>query len=345
MKRVWAGLFCVLLWATLDSAQERMPNQVVDFLDERLYIPESVRFREADYIESGVGLKFGVDKRLSYFTGDYGTSIQSFEEAVRRFRFKSEIWVYLARSYFYMKTPEDARKTIERAAQAMPDLKEAFWDPLLESMSGEIRRRANIMQTEVDFYSKAQGDFLSLFRLYTFLKDYEAAAEVIRAADGKADKMNELAGMASMPSQRLIREKAKKWEELAEGLRGELEALGMDPPQRVEKPELSSLPEIPGEDVDLVEMTRFLQLKIDYYPADPQDYRDLLDNYLQLDLPQQAAGVVESLNREIQRVELLADIAPNPQQEWVHISAKNSLEKLRQELLDLLERPAGDAAP
>ena len=31
----------------------------VGFLDERLRIPESARFRMPDYIESGVGLSFG----------------------------------------------------------------------------------------------------------------------------------------------------------------------------------------------------------------------------------------------------------------------------------------------
>ena len=322
-----------------------MQGRVVDFLDERLFIPESARFREGDYIESGVGLKFGVDKRLSYFSGDYETSVQSFEEAVRSFRFKSEIWVYLARSYFYGKTPEDARKTIERAAQVMPDLKEEFWDPLQESMFGEIRRRANIMQTQVDFYSKTQGDFLSLFRLYKFLEDYQAAAKVIRAADGKANKMNELGGMVSMPSQRLIRGEAKKWQGLADALRGELEAQGIDPPPPMEKPAPLSLPNIPGEDTELVEMTRFLQLKIDYYPAVPQDYRDLLDNYLQLDLPDRTAGVIEALDREVLRAELLAAIAPNPQQEWIHLSEKKNLERLRQELKDLLEEQAGDGTP
>jgi len=165
-----------------------------------------------------------------------------------------------------------------------------------------------------------------------------------RAVDAKANKMNELGGMVSMSNQGLVRGEAKKWQGLADALRGELETLGIAPPPPMAKSESLSLPEIPREEAELVERTRFLQLKIDYYSCAPQDYRDLFDNYLRLGRPDGAARVVESLDREVERAKLLAEIASNPQQEWVHTSEKNSLERLRQELMDRLKRQAGDGA-
>jgi hypothetical protein len=69
---------CLLLLAgpRLVAAQEAVAG--IDFLNDRLPIPESALFDEGSYIDSGVGLSFGVDKQLTYSAGQ-------FEEAASRF--------------------------------------------------------------------------------------------------------------------------------------------------------------------------------------------------------------------------------------------------------------------
>ena len=66
---ITVGLHVLLIgWLAVGAtAQPRGPR--IDFLNERQRVPESERFVESDYIESGVGLRFGIDKRLSYFPG------------------------------------------------------------------------------------------------------------------------------------------------------------------------------------------------------------------------------------------------------------------------------------
>jgi tetratricopeptide (TPR) repeat protein len=91
----------------------------VDFLDEKLKIPDSARFTEAEFTQSGVGLSFGVDKRLSYMIGRYDDAARRFEDSAARFPYKSEIWVFLARSYFHMKAPQKALAALDRAAAQM----------------------------------------------------------------------------------------------------------------------------------------------------------------------------------------------------------------------------------
>ena len=307
----------------------------IDFLNERLPIPNSERFKEGDYIDSGVGLTFGVDRRLSYLAGNYEEAVERFELAISGFRYRSEIWVYLARAYFYMKSPEEARRTIERAAQVMPDLNEKFWNPLMESMLGEIRKRAYNLQTQVDFYSKNQEDFLSLFRLYRFLDDERGSIGVIHSADAKANKMNELSGMVSAGNQRLYQKEVGKWQQLADQLRAEMIAVGIQVPPA---PRLGSAAESTptgqdGKDPELLERTRILQLKVDFYLSAAQDYRDLFDNYLQLDMPEKAAGVIPALDREIQRIQMEVDIAATLEQEAEFSDQLEGLKTLRRELV------------
>ena len=327
---VVALVLCLATVSTSASAQERRGS--IDFLNERLRIPDSERFDEGDYIDSGVGLKFGVDKRLSYLSGNYEEAAERFEEALKGFRYKSEIWVYLARSYFYMKSPEKAKQTVEKAASIMPDLKERFWNPLLESMLGEIRKRVNNLQTQVDFYSKSQEDFFNLFRLFKFLEDYQGASGVIHAAEAKAARMNELATMVSGNSQRTYRQEARKWQDLAQELRGELQALGVEVLPGTTQVEAPPLSETTGKDPELLEATRILYLKVYYYQSRSEDFRELFNNYLRLGMPERTREVVEALGQEIQRAKLQADIAPDVQKESEYLQKAAALEELQREL-------------
>ena len=54
-----------------------------------------------------------VDHRLGKVVDgvDYEQAVERFTQAVGRFRYKAEIWVYLARAHFYTKSPSRARAT------------------------------------------------------------------------------------------------------------------------------------------------------------------------------------------------------------------------------------------
>lgn len=281
----------------------------LDFLNESMRAPESIRFRESDYINSGVGLRFGVDRRLSYYAGQYEEAAKQFEKSVQAFRYKSEIWVFLARAYYLMNDPEKARKTLQRAAMIMPDLNENLWSPLLQGLLWEIRQRALALQTQIDFYSKEQGDFVKLLRLYCFLEDYPAASTVINTADARANKMNELAGMASAVSRPQFVAQSKIWQQLADEMRTELKVLGHDAPSSI--PLGNRSPEMTSVDSELEEKTRQLQLRIDFYQATQDEYIRLFDNYLALNKPLRAKTVIEALDREIIRVRFRAESVPD----------------------------------
>lgn len=334
----------LLVWALLGAgaadAQQRVRS--VDFLDERLTIPESARFKEADYTDSGMGLRFGVDKRLSYFSGQYAEAIGRFEEAVRNYRYKAEIWVFLARSYFYERNPEKAKEAIERASATMPDLATSFWDPLMQSMLGEIRKRALNMQAQVDFYSKSQGDFLTLFRLYIFLQDEKGMAGVVERAEAKASKMSILATMVSADSRRRYSEESDKWTALAEQLRDEMRMGGFAVPA----PNVLPTEDIAGttaEDVELLERTRLLQVKIDFYQPKVADFSELFENYLTLNLVEGAQGVLDALDREAIRVRFQADTATDYVQESTFLEKVDEIVALKAQLSQRLGPGLGTA--
>ena len=313
----------------------------LDFLDEKLKIPESGSFVEADYIESGVGLTFGVDKRLTYLAGNHAEAAQRFEAAVKRYRHKSEIWVYLARAYFYTKEPGRARDALDRAAKVMPDLTPRLWQPLRQGLLWEIRKRANQLQVQVDFYSQNHEDYLALFRLYRFLEDYLEATAVVRAAEAKERKMYELAEMASGTNQRVYRETGEKWGTLADGLWRELRALGRAG-DRADTGEQTRIDRSAGiRDAELREATRLLQLKVDYYQAQKQDYRTLCDNYLKLGQPAQARGVLKVVDRQIRDVRARAAVAPSVQEELRLEDQAKELEALQQNLRKALDKDEG----
>ncbi len=301
----WVALSPMLSIPTQVLAEERR----LDYLNEAMRVPNSTKFREGDYINSGVGLRFGVDRRLSYYAGQYEEAAGRFEESVQTYRYRSEIWVFLSRAYFFMKEPEKAREAIQRAAAIMPDLNEKLWNPLLEGLLWEIRQRALALQIQIDFYSKEQGDFLSLFRLYRFLEDFEGAGGVITAAEANANKMNELASMGSASSRPQHVAQSKKWQALADKLRAELKNLGHEIPARA--PDEKRSPAAIMADPEVEEETRQLQLRIDFYQARHDEYTRLFENYLTLDKPLLAKGVIEALDREISRVRMRAEIEPD----------------------------------
>ena len=323
------------------AAQARGPH--IDFLNERLKIPESQLFVESDYIESGVGLGFGIDKRLSYFPGQYQEAVQAFAESIQKYRYKADIWVFLARSYFYMREPQRAKDILLQAAATMPDLSERLWDPLLKSMLGEIRKRADNLQNQVDFYTKSQDDYHNLFRLYKFLQDHVSSIGVIHAAGAKAVWMRLGADMASAEKQRAYRAEASKWDSLALVMTGELEMMGVSvPPRPVHELEVLALTEA-GHDRQLIDDTQVLQMRVDYYESDPADFRQLFDNYLVLDMADRAHRVIAALDREILRVRFLADAATDFVQASQYLEEVSGLESIREKLKAKMD--ASGAAP
>ena len=73
-------------------------------------------------------------------------------------------------------------------------------------------------------------------------------------------------------------------------------------------------------------------MKIDYYPSELDDYRQLFDNYVKLKMAERAQGVVVALNREINRVGFLAETATDVVQEDQFLADIDSLAALREQL-------------
>lgn len=325
-RRLAARLLLTLaLSAAAAGGQEGQHGARPDFLDERLAIPESERFNASEYTDSGVGLAFGVDRRLSYLAGNYNQAVLRFEEAIKRYRYKSEIWVYLARAYFHARSPSQARDALQRAAEAMPDLKDGLWDPLVQSLLDQIRLRARALQTQVDYYACEPGDYLNLFRLYTFVEDYQSAAGVVRGAERRATELRQLAEGASEPGRVTDLQGCSRWQELARQLRDELQAAGHPDTSAVAAP-----PQAATDDVR--EQARWLQLRIDFYSAGPQDYRRLVAAYRQLGEPQRADAALSALAYEVRRLGLLADTAADAADAAEKAQARDQLQAVLDEL-------------
>lgn len=297
-------------------AQERVNG--VNFVDERMLIPDSERFADGSYISSGVGLKFGVDRRLTYLSGDYTEAVIAFEEAVRTYRYKAEVWVYLARSYFYSESPELAKETLKRASLVMPDLDERLWNPLIASLLWEIRQRANQQQIQVDFYSPDQQGLLSLFRLYVFLEDPDAAQGVIDAARQRGTDMRQHATMVVGSTQGKYVDQAELWDDLAESLSRELAVTGVEvhtPPPTVvsdDRPE-----PVDAATARAAERERLLQLRVDFYKAGPEVFSELFDGYLAREDVRRARHVAERARQEVVRLNMVASVAATIQDEEI----------------------------
>ena len=331
-------LFLVLLTIGLTASASWQSQRVLDYLNEKLRIPDSELFREGDYVETGVGLTFGVDRRLSYFTGKYDEAARQFEKSIENYPLKSEIWVYLSRAYFYEKEPDEALAVLKRAAEVMPDLQQGLWLPLQRGLNREIRKRANNLQLQVDFYSRSPEDYLTLFRLYRFLEDYAAASNLIYAAEAKARSMREHASMASGSGRKSYREQAGKWKDLGAKLRTELRSLGIAVAEATVQAEKK---EEPGEEQsELVEATRLLQLRVDFYQylVGPDEYQKLFDSYLKLKKTAAAAGTIKALERGIKRLQLKAMEVRDYQEELDLQEQVKKLEKLGQTMRQALAK-------
>jgi hypothetical protein len=292
------------------ASQERE----VRFVDERLLVPESEHFTDGSYIASGVGLKFGVEKRLTYLSGDYVEAANAFEESVLTYRYKAEVWVYLARAYFYSDSPELAKQTLQRANQIMPDLTDRLWDPLIASLSWEIRQRANQQQIQVDFYSPDQQGLLSLFKLYVFLEDQGAAKGVIEAVRHRSHGMRERSTMVTGSSQANCIEQAELWDQLAESLSREIPGMGVQIPAASAALVDAPTP-VDAAAEQAVERERLLQLQVDFYRAGPAQFSELFDGYLLRGDTRRAGSVTERANQEAARLHLVASVAAATQDE------------------------------
>ena len=333
MRPPGAAALCIALSVGLGASWAQERRQSIDILNERLLIPDSELFDEGQYIDSGVGLVYGIDKRLAYYAAQYEEAAARFEVGVSGFPYKAEIWVFLARAYFYMKSPERARETLERARQVMPDLDERLWGPLMDSLQGVIRQRASEQQIRVDFYSPGQDEFLSVFRLYLFLEDHELATGVVRSATARGVKMIQMATTVSGSSRRSYLEEAVRWHAVAGDMAAELETLGTPV---VVDPLAQS-----GAAIDMeAEEIRILQLKIDFYRATEADYRKLFDLYQQRDDGDKSAGVLAAVKKEIGRLQLQASVAPTIQAETDLLDRMDKFTGLHTELKTQLPQAA-----
>ncbi len=332
-------LLLTLLLAIASGAQERVPG--IEFVNERMRIPESDLFDEGAYIESGVGLSFGVDKRLTYLPGEYEEAAQRFELGVRQFRYKAEVWVYLARAYFYTKSPDAARDALQRAEALMPDLSAKLWQPLIASLQWEIRKRALQQQAQIDFYSTGQEEVFSLFRLYLFLEDEDSATDLVAVAHERARMMLKRARMVSGTSRSAQVDEAERWNQLGESLLGELQIAGITvPTASVPAP----LPEpVADEDISEQERVRVLQLRVDFYRAQQEDYLQLFQAYIDRADTMRARTVLASMGRHLADLSVRASVAPTLGEQADIEETMEEFKVLREDLQKQLPAPQSPA--
>ena len=323
-----------LLISTGSGAQQLVRG--IEFVNERLPIPESTLFDEGVYIESGVGLSFGVDKRLTYYPGEYEEAAQRFEISVRQFRYKAELWVYLARAYFYTKTPDAAQDALQRAEALMPDLSVTLWQPLLASLQWEIRQRAVQQQAQIDFYSTGQEEVLTLFRLYLFLEDHESAADPVGVSHERARMMRERALMVSGASRKAHVDESDRWKQLGIRLTSELRTAGLEVPPAVKS--TSPQESVITEDIDDQERVSVLQLRVDFYRARQQDYQQLFQAYFDRADSTRARSVLASLGRHMGDLDVRASVAPTLS---VQADIEREIEEFRVLRDDLLSQMSG----
>ena len=269
-----APAFLIVLLLVAASLPAATQERRLAYLNEKLPVPDSERFNEARYTDTGVGLGFGVDLQLTYLSGQYGEAVRRFEKAVGQYPHKSDIWVYLSRAYFYLNQPDQARQALKRAAEAMPDLDGRLWAPLVRGLEWEIRQRAAQLKVQIDFYARGTNDFLRLYRLYLFLQDYDEARKVVRAADARAEAIEARATAMVGAKKEALRDQAAQWRDLGEQLRAELGALGQTAPDPVPAPDTGRR--------RLQEEAERLQRAVDFYPASIEQYERLFGLYLQL---------------------------------------------------------------
>ena len=336
---------CVVVVAATPVASAAQQFRQLDYLNDKLRIPDSEKFEESTYVETGVGLTFGVDRRLSYYAGNYAEAAKQFANAVKRYPYKSEIWVFLSRSYFFEKEPGRTQDVLKQAAEVMPDLNRRLWDPLLAGLNREIRKRANDIQLQVGYYSRGPEDYHNLFRLYRYLEDYPSASNVIHSAETTARVLRERAVMSSGKGQRLhMGKRSHLWSDRGKDLRGEMEVLGVAVVGDEKRQELAERTEEEDLHLELREAKRLLQLRIDYYQflVKTTDYRQLFDNYVELGEAEKAAGVIEAVELGIRRLDLKTVEAVDYQEE---LDIENDIEEfkaLKAALKTALEESSAD---
>jgi len=296
MARVPLGVLLLLLAPPL-GAQGKGPS--LDFLDERVPIPESALYDSAEYGAGGAAAF--AQARNAYDHGHYPQATLSFAQLSNDHPHKSAVWVYLARAFFHGGDFPSARQALQRAGQLMPELEEPLWQPLGRGLEEEVKRLAFQLQAQADYYPKRQGDWLPLLRLYRFLGDStQALALVEGAARRRAELLSQAQAAAGAQRQALLGA-AAQWE----GLLGQLWAEGGGAPA-------DSGQGVNPDSVKEAETLRLLKLRVEYYLAKPKEYQQLFEGYLRLARRAEAGAVVEALEQEVQRLGLLEAVAPTP---------------------------------
>jgi hypothetical protein len=318
-----ARIACLFLLASASLARG------IDFLDEQQPIPEAAQYDSAQYRTSGGERALAEAKRQTYDLQQYPQAAQRFAQLLQQHPYKSALWVYLARAQYHSQDLTLARQTLARAGEAMPELQGSFWQPMDQSLLGEVRRQAVQLQGQVDFYPERVADLAPLIRLYRFLQDSAAAQGVVRIALERRRELYQQAEVASGAQRLSYLRAATQWDQLAGSLSREMDSTAALPGSAALADSLKE-----------VEALRLLQLRVDYYLAKPQEYQQLCAEYLRLGRRAQAAAVIAALEREERRLNLLESIAPNAAEGDKYQRQASALSALGQQLKAQL-----DAAP
>ena len=196
-------------------------------------------------------------------------------------------------------------------------------------------------QAQIDFYSTGQEEVLTLFRLYLFLADHDSAADLVGVSHERARMMRERALMVSGASLKAHVDESDRWEQLGDRLAGELRTAGLDVPHTSAPPHEP----VVTEDIDEQERMRVLQLRIDFYRVQQEDYLQLFQAYLDRADTTRARSVLASMGRHMGDLDVRASVAPT-------LSEQANIEKeieefrvLRDDLRNQMSGLEGDGSP
>ena len=154
--------------------------------------------------------------------------------------------------------------------------------------------------------------------------------------------MRVLATTVSGSSQQAYLKQAAEWRRLADELKQEI--LQVDPNISMDSAVFAPTREIDkGAATSPDEVSRILQLKIDWDSSTTEDYAELFEKYTLSGEMNKATALLDALQREIVWQELLKSVAPTVQQEADVEGQLAKLRELKEKFESSLQDPTGVA--
>jgi hypothetical protein len=135
---------------------------------------------------------------------------------------------------------------------------------------------------------------------------------------------------------------AEGWDQLGESLANELAAAGLVPDieKSVPIPEPVQVP-----DINEAERIRVLQLRVDFYSAQEEDFLQLFKAYLDQADSRKARGVVGAISRHMADLEVRASVAPTVSDQVAIEEQIEAFQMMRNNMAGQVPAPPAEKKP